>query len=81
MIRTFRYPLRPTKAQEAALDVYLWRCRQLYNAALEQRREAYRKQRKGLTRIDQQVDLTELREADPEFKGVPTKRKKLASGA
>ena len=47
--------------------MYLWRCRQLYNAALEQRRDAYRKQGKSLTRYDQQKDLTELRQNDPDF--------------
>src|SRR5271156_5015015 len=70
VIRTFRYPLRPTKAQEAELDVCLWRCRQIYNAALEQRISAYRRQRKSLTRFDQQKDLTELRRFDPDFGAV-----------
>ena len=72
MIRTFRYPLHPNKAQEAALDVYLWRCRQLYNAALEQRISAYKKQGKSLTRYDQYAGLTELRQGDSDFAAVPT---------
>ncbi len=71
MIRTFKYHLRPNKAQAATLDVYLWRCRTLYNAALEQRRDAYRRQRRTLSYYDQIKDLTELRQSDPEFRVVP----------
>lgn len=71
MIRAYRYPLKPTKDQEVALDRYLWRCRQVYNAALEQRRDAYRKQHRSLSKFDQQKDLTELRQNDPDFKSVP----------
>jgi putative transposase len=73
VIRTFRYPLRPNKAQEAVLDVYLWRCQQLYNAALEQRRDAYQKQGKTLSWVDQFKDLTELRQGDADFGAVPAK--------
>jgi len=71
VIRSFRYPLRPNKAQEAVLDVYLWRARQVFNAALEQRISAYRNQGRTLTRYDQQRDLTELRQSDPDFEAVP----------
>jgi putative transposase len=72
VIRTFKYPLRPNKAQEAFLDTYLLRCRQVYNAGLEERREAYRKQGKTVSRFDQQKELTELRREDPDFGSVPT---------
>jgi hypothetical protein len=37
--KTFKEKLRPTPEQERALDVVLWRCRTLYNVALEQRTE------------------------------------------
>lgn len=42
----------------------------LYNAALEQRQDAWRKQRKSLSFADQCRDLTELREADPEYRAI-----------
>jgi putative transposase len=71
MIRTFRYPLRPTKAQEATLETWLHACQQLYNAALEERRDAWRKQRVTITGYDQHKELTELRASDPEWKAVP----------
>ena len=36
--KTYKYKLHPTPTQEQALGQVLWRCRTLYNAALEQRR-------------------------------------------
>jgi hypothetical protein len=36
--KTFKYTLNPTPAQEQALELVLWRCRTLYNVALEQRK-------------------------------------------
>ena len=36
--KTFKYKLKPTPEQERALAEVLWRCRTLYNTALEQRR-------------------------------------------
>lgn len=71
MIRTFRYPLRPTKDQEFVLTLWLVRCQQLYNAALEERRDAWRKQHASITYYDQQKELTELRAAMPEWSTVP----------
>ena len=39
--KTYKEKLRPTPAQERALEAVLWRCRTLYNAALEQRITAW----------------------------------------
>lgn len=71
MVRSYNYPLLPTKEQSRTMHSWLEVCRNLYNAALDGRRDAYRKQ--GVTRslYEQQVELTELRKADPEFKAVP----------
>ncbi|MFB9081460.1 hypothetical protein [Deinococcus wulumuqiensis] len=44
--------------------------RTLYNAGLEQRREAYRKHGKTLSAYDQQRELTALKAECPEFAGV-----------
>jgi putative transposase len=59
-------------AQEARLEEVLIACQRLYNAALEQRRDAYRKQGKTLSRYDQQKELTELRANDPFFRSLST---------
>ncbi len=42
MRRSYKFQLRPTRKQEAALSACLEDTRQLYNAALEERREAWR---------------------------------------
>lgn len=66
MIRTFKYPLRPTVRQRAVLESWLILCRQLYNCALEQRRECWKMaSRKSLSLYGQQKELTALRAADP----------------
>ena len=49
MLKAFRYRLRPTKAQEAVLNKQLWLCRNLYNCALQERRDAYKKAGKTIT--------------------------------
>jgi putative transposase len=71
MILTYRYRLLPTRRQHQALQSILESQRQLYNAALEERIDAYRKV--GLTRgyMDQTKALTELRQSDPEFSVLP----------
>lgn len=70
-MRTYNYPLRLTKAQEAVLDKWRVLCQQLYNGALEQRREAWRKQRRSVNYLHQQAELTELRAQDQAFAAVP----------
>ena len=41
--KTYKEKLRPTPAQERMLDEALWRCRMLYNTALEQRITAWQR--------------------------------------
>ena len=38
--KTFQYKLKPTPQQEQAMAVVVRRCRELYNAALHERRPA-----------------------------------------
>lgn len=71
LIRTFRYPLRPTAAQEATLDAWRRQCCDLYNAALQERRDAWRKQRVSRNYYHQQSGLTEWRQSDPDGAAVP----------
>jgi putative transposase len=53
--------MKPTSAQEVVLDFIRLQCQRIYNAALEQRRDAWRKQRKTLSLYEQQTQLTVLR--------------------
>src|SRR5882762_2430626 len=66
MILTYRYRLLPTKQQHRALEALLESQRQLYNAALEERIDAYRKAKVTRTYFDQTKGLTEWRQDDPE---------------
>ena len=71
MILTYRFRLLPTKRQHDAFADILEGQRRLYNAALEERIDAYRKF--GITRsyIDQCKALTEWRQSDPEAAAHP----------
>jgi putative transposase len=64
--RSYKFRLRPTRKQEAALSACLEDTRQLYNAALEERREAWRRGRHRVTFYSQDAQLKEIRAADPE---------------
>ncbi len=70
MVRVYRYRLYPTRGQDAALRETLYRLRELYNAALQERRDAYRQRRATLTCYDQQKSLREVREVRPEYAGI-----------
>ena len=40
--KTYKYKLKPTLKQERLLERTVMRCRHVYNAAVEERREAWR---------------------------------------
>jgi putative transposase len=63
MRKAFKYRLYPTKKQTALLEDQLGEGCCLYNAALEERREAYRAQKKSLNYYDQASQLKEIRAA------------------
>ena len=66
MMRSFQYRLRLNTTQLAALEYILADSQETYNAALSERREAWKLDRKSVTYNDQQAELTELRK-DPRF--------------
>jgi len=59
--RTFKYRLYPSKEQSAALEHQLAEARSLYNAALQERREAWRRQGVSRNYYDQANQLKEIR--------------------
>jgi putative transposase len=71
MIISFRYRLLPTKRQHRALEQILESQRELYNAALQERIDAYRKASVTRTYLDQAKALTEWRQSDPEAFALP----------
>jgi putative transposase len=67
--RAYKFLLRPTAGQAAMLAECLEDTRQLYNAALEERREAWRMGQHRVTFYSQDAQLKEIRAADPERYG------------
>ena len=66
--KTFKYKLMPTPPQEQALETVLWRCRTLYNCALEQRKTWWQRgQGIGATYYQQKAELPDLKAACPEY--------------
>jgi putative transposase len=61
MRKAFKYRLYPNKEQERTLFWMLARCRELYNAALSERRDAYRMAGKSISYYEQKRDLPEVK--------------------
>jgi putative transposase len=59
--KSFRYRLSPTRRQREALEAQLGQACVLYNAALQERRDAYRKSRTSLNYYDQANQLKVIR--------------------
>ena len=69
MRRSYKFLLRPTRRQEAALNACLEDTRQLYNAALEEWREAWRMGSHRVTFYSQDAQLKDIRADSPERYG------------
>jgi putative transposase len=70
MLKAFKYKLNPTKVQANQLDHTLFLCRQLYNAALQERIEAYKKYAVSITRFQQDRYLPQIKQALPEYTNI-----------
>jgi len=70
MQRTFKYRLYPNRKQRETLSAQLDLCRELYNAALQERIASYKTTGKGVTWLEQQAQLPAIKEVRPEFKSV-----------
>ena len=65
--KTFKYRLKPTPDQERLLERTLMLCRHVYNAAVEERREAWRQRGVSVTYYQQKAELPGIKEAMPEY--------------
>jgi putative transposase len=65
--KAYKYKLTPTPEQERALAETLWRCRTLYNTALEQRIFLWKQRGVRYTRYEQAGELKDLRASLPEY--------------
>ncbi|HEV2458018.1 MAG TPA: transposase, partial [Ktedonobacterales bacterium] len=68
--KTFKYKLVPTPEQEQALATVLWRCRELYNAGLEERKAAWEQRRVSVTFAMQSAQLPAIKEVRPDYRAL-----------
>ncbi len=66
MRRSYKFRLRPTKGQHLRLQACLDSHRELYNAALEERRDAWRMRRQAVSYGRQSAQLKEIRTVRPD---------------
>jgi len=66
MMRSYEFRLKPTVAQQLGMGHILVDSVETYNAALQERRDAWKLCHKQINYYDQQAELTELRK-DPQF--------------
>src|SRR5260370_9807593 len=64
--KTLKYKLRPTLKQAHGLDRALMLCRHVYNAAMGERREAWRMCGVAITYYQQKAELPDIKAAMPE---------------
>lgn len=70
MLKAYKYRMYPTKQQTERLHTVLDRCRELYNAALQERRDAYRMAGVSLGYTQQAAQLPEIKEIRPEYREI-----------
>jgi putative transposase len=65
--KTFKYKLNPTPKQERVLAFVVRRCRERYNAALEERKEAWQTFGVSITLASQSAQLPGIKGVRPEY--------------
>jgi putative transposase len=68
--RTFQYNLQPTPEQERTMAFVVRRCCALYNAAVQERPDAWQKCGVRITLADQRAQLPAVNEVRPEYQGI-----------
>jgi putative transposase len=68
--KTFKYKLTPTPDQEHAMEFVVRRCRELYNAALQERKEAWEKCGVSITLAGQNAQLPDIKAVRPEYRAI-----------
>lgn len=67
---TFKFRLYPARAQVRSFEATFEVCRELYNASLQERRNAYRFERKSVRYVEQANQLPEIKRIRPDVAGV-----------
>lgn len=66
-VKAYKYRLYPTKKQAVRLQEVLDRCRELYSAAIQERRDAYHMAKVNIGYHQQAAQLPALKEIRPEY--------------
>jgi len=69
-VRNYRFRIYPNKEQEQKLLAWLETCRWIYNTALAQRKEAWEREKRAITRAEQQVWLKEAKKTDERLREI-----------
>ncbi len=70
IIKSFKFSLKPSKAQVTKLENTLNLCRELYNSALRERKDAWAINRISINRFDQDKQLPAIKQTNPEYKEI-----------
>jgi len=68
--KTYKYKLKPTPEQERVMAFVLRHCRELYNAALQERKEAWQRCGVSITVAQQSTQLPAIKEVRPEYRDI-----------
>jgi putative transposase len=68
--KTFKYQLVPTPEQKRTLATVLWRCRELYNAGLQERKAAWEQRRVCVTFAMQSAQLPAIKDVRPDYRDI-----------
>jgi putative transposase len=68
--KTFKYKLKPTPEQERAMAFILRRCRELYNAGLEERCAAWQQCSVSITLASRSAQLPDIKKVRPEYRDI-----------
>lgn len=68
MLKTYKYRIYPTKAQETLLNQQLEVCRWMYNKILGARKDAWEQRQESLGLYDTQNMIPEWKKTEPKFK-------------
>jgi putative transposase len=68
--KTFKHQLLPTPEQERTLATVVWRCRELYNAGLQERKAAWEMRGTTVTFAMQSAQLPAIKEVRPGYREI-----------
>src|SRR5437667_1841783 len=70
MKKSYKYRIYPTKKQVRLLNEQLSLCAELYNAALQERRDAYKLCGKSISFTQQSAQLPDIKAIRPEYEAI-----------